>query len=50
MSVTLVLPARPGGDDLPGVLACLVSGGGVVREINRTRLDLETVFARIMQA
>ena len=47
---TLALPVAPDGDELSGVLSFLVSAGVVVREINRTRADLETVFARIMQA
>jgi ABC-2 type transport system ATP-binding protein len=47
---TLTLPVTPGGDELSNVLAWLVSRGGCVRDINRTRADLETVFARIVQA
>jgi ABC-2 type transport system ATP-binding protein len=49
-SHTLVLPVTPSGDDLSRVLSQMVAGGGVIREVNRVRLELEELFTRIVQA
>jgi ABC-2 type transport system ATP-binding protein len=47
---TLVLPVTPLGDDLSRLLNQIVAGGGVVREVNHVRLELEELFTRIVQA
>jgi ABC-2 type transport system ATP-binding protein len=49
-SHTLTLQVLPPGDDLARALSQIVARGGAICEVNRARLELEEVFARIVQA
>jgi ABC-2 type transport system ATP-binding protein len=45
----ITLKVSPSGDDLARAIHLIVASGGAVREVNHARLELEDLFARIMQ-